>query len=63
MQEFLAEVGYTMSWGFGTPSLSFEEGYNLYLTFGIIEFAIFIIGVLLILSYFVSLMLEKRRKR
>lgn len=45
MSEFIAKIGYTLMWGFGTPAYSLEEAFDQYYIIGLILFILGIVGI------------------
>ncbi len=45
MSEFIAKIGYTLMWGFGTPAYSLDEAFDRYYTIGLILFILGIVGI------------------
>lgn len=60
MNEFIAKMGYTLSYGFGIPKYSLEEAFNLYYTLGL---TLFIAGIICLVILPILIILYIRKKR
>ena len=61
MKNFIARIGYTLTWAFGIPEYSLEEKFEEYYKFGL---SIIIVGILamVFLIVFAVLILKKDKE-
>ena len=64
MKEFIAKLGYTMCWAFGTPTQTLDNNIDGYYTFGMYIIVFFTLLLFVgIITVLISLIKEKEGKK